>query len=81
MDWKTNLIAGGEVDTLRERYRPQIAAYWKAMIEITGFAIEAALYSTSTGSTLFYETDDLEREWRRLEQMPLDSAVNEISIA
>ena len=81
IDWKTNRIGRGEVAALRERYRPQIAAYWKAMMEITGFAVEAALYSTSTGSTLFYEKDDLEREWRRLEQMPLDSAVNEISIA
>jgi hypothetical protein len=51
------------------------------MIEITGFAVEAGLYSTSTGSTVFYKTDDLEREWRRLEQMPLDRVVNEISIA
>ena len=65
---------------LRERYRPQIAAYWTAIRQITGFKVEAGLYSTATGSVMFYETGELEREWRRLEQLPVESATEETSL-
>ena len=78
IDWKTNRIGPGEIDGLRERYRPQIAAYWKAMSEITGFSVEAGLYSTAAGVACFYMTDELERGWRRLEQLPADLAVEEL---
>ena len=78
IDWKTNRITRGEVSALRERYRPQLAAYWKAMTEITSFVVEAGLYSTSTGEALFYKTDELEREWQRLQQLPVDRATEEI---
>jgi ATP-dependent helicase/nuclease subunit A len=79
IDWKTNRIGRGEVEALRERYRPQIAAYWKAMVEITGFKIEAGLYSTATGLVSFYKSNELEREWRRLEKLPTDQMVGEVS--
>ena len=78
IDWKTNRISRGEIDGLRERYRPQIAAYWKSMSEITGFSVEAGLYSTAAGTACFYKTGELEREWRRLEQLPTDRAVEEL---
>ena len=80
IDWKTNQIRSNEVGKLRERYRAQVAAYWKAMTEITGFAIEAGLYSTATGIASFYEADELKREWQRLEQFPPDRASEETSI-
>jgi len=33
VDWKTNRIEKGEEGELRQRYRPQLAAYWKAVRE------------------------------------------------
>jgi ATP-dependent helicase/nuclease subunit A len=78
LDWKTNETRPGEIGALRERYRPQITAYWKAMSEITGFSIEAGLYSTAAGTACYYETAELEREWLRLQQLPADRAGDEI---
>ncbi len=78
VDWKTNRVSRGELDALRERYRPQIAAYWKALVEITRFSVEATLYSTSTSMLITYETAELEHEWARLEKLPRDRLRGEV---
>ena len=80
IDWKTNRISSAEIEKLRARYRSQIAAYWKAMMQITGYKVEAGLYSTATGLTSFYQIDELEQEWRRLETLPPEVAEQEVSI-
>ena len=54
----------------RSRYRPQLAAYWKAVSEITHFDVEAGLFSTALGCLLLYTADELQEEWNRLEQLP-----------
>ncbi len=79
IDWKTNRIARKEIDELRERYRSQIAAYWKAVVEITGLSVEAGIYSTSVGSLLIYKTGELKHEWVRLQNLPLGRLTAEIS--
>jgi ATP-dependent exoDNAse (exonuclease V) beta subunit len=79
IDWKTNQIARGEIDALRQRYRPQIAAYWKAMIDITGLTVQAGLYSTSAGALVLYDDRELDREWTHLEKLPLDQMLGEVS--
>jgi ATP-dependent exoDNAse (exonuclease V) beta subunit len=66
LDWKTNRIAPDEIETLRAQYQPQVAAYWKAITEMTGAAAEAAIYSTATGKLVKYQTNELEDEWERL---------------
>ena len=63
LDWKTNQ---SDVDKLRARYLPQLAAYWKAVSEITGLQIQAGLYSTALGKLLIYEESELTHEWARL---------------
>jgi ATP-dependent exoDNAse (exonuclease V) beta subunit len=65
IDWKTNRIAPNESELLREQYRPQLAAYWKAIGEMTQRPVEAAIYSTPTGALLRYSKDELEAEWKR----------------
>ncbi|MDP9254757.1 MAG: UvrD-helicase domain-containing protein [Verrucomicrobiota bacterium] len=79
IDWKTNRIARREIDVLGQRYRPQIAAYWKAMIDITGLKVLAGLYSTCAGSLILYDDRELEREWSRLEKLPIDQMMGEVS--
>jgi ATP-dependent exoDNAse (exonuclease V) beta subunit len=69
IDWKTNRIAPGEEPALVGRYRPQLSAYWKAVSEITGFTVEAGLYSTATGKLLIPSPDDLAAEWSRLSKL------------
>src|SRR5205809_869725 len=54
LDWKTNSVSLGETENFRSRYRPQLAAYWKAVREITNFDVEAGLFSTALGCLLFY---------------------------
>ena len=76
LDWKTNRIAAGDEQHLADRYRPQLAAYWKAVGEITAFSVTAGLYSTSTGKLLLYSTEELAAEWSRLAQLP-DSELRE----
>ncbi len=66
IDWKTNRIDREDSDELRTRYLPQMAAYWQAMTHLTDLSVEAAIYSTSTGQFLLYQTDELAREWARL---------------
>jgi ATP-dependent exoDNAse (exonuclease V) beta subunit len=70
LDWKTNNVSPGEAEIFRARYRPQLAAYWKAVGEITGLEVDAGLFSTALGRLLLYARDELGEEWRRLEQLP-----------
>src|SRR6266481_5046926 len=70
LDWKTNDVSSSEAEIFRARYRPQLAAYWKAVGEITCLEVEAGLFSTRLGRLLPYTKDELRSEWRRLEQLP-----------
>jgi ATP-dependent helicase/nuclease subunit A len=79
LDWKTNRIEQGDLDKLRASYQPQIAAYWKAVTEMTNQAVGAAIYSTATGQFIAYDRDQLAREWERLRDLPQDRLVAAIS--
>lgn len=70
LDWKTNQITPDKIDRLRDHYRPQLAAYWKAVSEIAKLDVEAAIYSTAAGALVRYKTDELEQEWSRLNKLP-----------
>jgi hypothetical protein len=72
VDWKTNRIKKGEEEQLRKRYQPQVAAYWKAVREITKLEVEAGIFATATGEFVAYGADELEGEWARLRAMPAD---------
>ena len=79
LDWKTNRVASPKTDSLRARYLPQIAAYWKAVLEITQFEVEVGLYSTSTGKLLLFEASELQTEWSRLAQLPSEQLSTEVA--
>ena len=79
LDWKTNRIGADKIDILKEIYRPQIAAYWKAICSLTNALVSAAIYSTATGEFLVYERDELAREWERLRDSPPDGLVAGVS--
>jgi ATP-dependent exoDNAse (exonuclease V) beta subunit len=66
VDWKTNRIQRGEEEDLRTRYRPQIAAYWKAVSEITKLEVAGGIFATATGAFIPYSASELEAEWERL---------------
>jgi hypothetical protein len=70
LDWKTNRVERNEIDRLRLRYRPQLAAYRKVIGEMTGNDVTAAVYSTANGEFLRYEPDELAMEWERLQKLP-----------
>jgi ATP-dependent exoDNAse (exonuclease V) beta subunit len=70
VDWKTNRIKKGEEEQLRQRYRPQIAAYWKSLREITKCDVEAGIFATATGEFVPYSANELEAEWERLRALP-----------
>ena len=72
LDWKTDRVPPDNTETLHARYRPQLAAYWKAVSEIAKLEVEAAIYSTAAGALVRYKTDELAREWSRLEKLPAD---------
>ena len=72
VDWKTNRIAAGDEEKLRQRYRPQIAAYWKSVREITKLEVEAGIFATATGQFIAYDGEELEIEWARLTALPAD---------
>jgi len=72
LDWKTNRIERDEVDKLRVTYRPQIAAYWKAVAEMTKQQVSAAIFSTATGQVIVYEEKELADEWERLRVLARD---------
>ena len=79
LDWKTNDVSQSDVEIFRETYRPQVAAYWKAVTEITCLEVEAGLFSTALGRLLLYSAEELQMEWRRLEQLPPAQLENEIA--
>ncbi|MDQ6622026.1 MAG: PD-(D/E)XK nuclease family protein, partial [Verrucomicrobiota bacterium] len=79
IDWKTNRIEPRRVGTLRGKYRSQIAAYWKAVRDITGYEVGAGLYSTATGKLLIYSTAELEEEWTRLAALPAPALQEEVA--
>lgn len=79
VDWKTNRINKGDEADLRKRYQPQIAAYWKAVREITKLEVEAGIFATATGHLVAYETEELEAEWTRLQTLPPDRLIDEVS--
>src|SRR6266404_3177543 len=70
LDWKTDRVPPDNTETLHARYRPQLAAYWKAVSEIAKLDVEAAIYSTAAGALVRYKADELAREWSRLEKLP-----------
>jgi hypothetical protein len=78
LDWKTNRIAPDAIDKLRASYRPQIAAYWKAVAEMTKQPVSASIYSTATGQFIIYDPDELAREWERLRKLLQDDFAAEI---
>jgi hypothetical protein len=79
LDWKTNDVSPSDVEIFRETYRPQLTAYWKAVTEITSLDVEAGLFSTALGRLLLYSAEELQMEWRRLEQLPPAQLENEIT--
>ncbi|PYK53250.1 MAG: hypothetical protein DME48_12540 [Verrucomicrobia bacterium] len=79
LDWKTNQIERAAIGKLRAFCRPQIAAYWKAVAEMTKQSVSAAIYSTATGEFVVYERDELAREWERLRRLPPDGLVAGVS--
>jgi ATP-dependent helicase/nuclease subunit A len=78
LDWKTNDVSPGDVEIFRGTYRSQLAAYWKAFTEITSLEVEAGLFSTALGRLLLYSAEELQTEWRRLEQLRSTQLENEI---
>ena len=81
LDWKTNQIERDAIGKLREFYLPQIAAYWKAVTEMTNQNVGAEIYSTATGKFIAYDRDQLAREWERMCDLPQDGlvAANQLS--
>ena len=78
LDWKTNDVSPSDVEIFRQSYRPQLTAYWKAVTEITALEVEAGLFSTALGRLLLYSAEELQKEWRRLEQLSPAELENEI---
>jgi ATP-dependent exoDNAse (exonuclease V) beta subunit len=78
LDWKTNDVSSSEVEIFRAGYRPQLAAYWKAVGEITSLEVGAGLFSTALGRLLLYSAEELQTEWQRLEQLPPAKLEDEI---
>jgi ATP-dependent exoDNAse (exonuclease V) beta subunit len=78
LDWKTNDVSPSDAEIFRARYRPQLAAYWKAVGEITRLEVEAGLFSTALGRLLLYSAEELQTEWHRLEQLPPTQLEDEI---
>ncbi|MBV9618243.1 MAG: PD-(D/E)XK nuclease family protein, partial [Verrucomicrobia bacterium] len=72
LDWKTDRVPPDNKETLHARYLSQLAAYWKAVSEITKMEVSAAIYSTAAGALVRYQTSELEREWKRLEKLSPD---------
>ncbi len=79
LDWKTDRVPPDSTETLHARYRPQLAAYWKAVREMTQMGVEAAIYSTSTGAFLLYKEEELTQEWTRLKGLPPEQLFSEMA--
>ena len=78
LDWKTNDVSSSDVEIFRATYRSQLAAYWKAVTEITCLEVEAGLFSTALGRLLLYSAEELQIEWHLLEQLPPAQLEDEI---
>jgi ATP-dependent helicase/nuclease subunit A len=72
IDWKTNRMTPAGTADLQQRYRPQIAAYWKAVSEMTKLEVTAGIFATATGAFLPYAAAELKTEWERLEALPAE---------
>jgi len=79
VDWKTNRLEPDQTDKLRISYRPQIAAYWKVVVEMTKQPVSAGIYSTSTGQLLVYSENELAAEWERLKNLSANDLTAEIA--
>jgi ATP-dependent exoDNAse (exonuclease V) beta subunit len=79
LDWKTNRVERDELESLRVQYRPQIAAYWKAVTEMTKRPVSAGIYSTATGELIVYSENHLAEEWERLRNLRLNDLGSEIA--
>jgi ATP-dependent helicase/nuclease subunit A len=79
LDWKTNRVERDELESLRVEYRPQIAAYWKAITEITKRPVSAGIYSTATGELIVYAENQLAEEWERLRNLLAEDLESEIA--
>ena len=79
LDWKTNRVERDELESLRVEYRPQIAAYWKAVTEMTKRPVSAGIFSTATGELIVYSENQLAEEWERLRKLRLDDLGSEIA--
>jgi ATP-dependent exoDNAse (exonuclease V) beta subunit len=80
IDWKTNRIAAAEAAKLQERYRPQIAAYWKAVGEMTKLQVSAGIFATALGKFMPYSAEELGAEWARLRALPPDRVAKDIFV-
>ena len=78
LDWKTNRITPKALDELAARYLSQLAAYWKAISTMTGFEVQAGLYSTAAGGLHFYPAAELEERWTRLHKLDAEGFHGEI---
>jgi ATP-dependent exoDNAse (exonuclease V) beta subunit len=79
IDWKTNAVDLQRAPSLRGKYHSQLAAYWKAVSEITGFEVEAGLFATAVGRLMLYDRGELAAEWERLEQLPAADLSNAVA--
>jgi ATP-dependent exoDNAse (exonuclease V) beta subunit len=79
IDWKTNRIEPEQTSLLRGQYLPQIAAYWRAITEMTGMTVDAEIYSTSTGQFVSYDRAELAVEWERLRKLPVSDLTTGMS--
>ena len=76
LDWKTNRIQRDQIDKLRAMYASQIAAYWRAVTEMTRQPVSAGIYSTATGKLIVYNEKELADEWARLRLFPTREATS-----
>jgi ATP-dependent helicase/nuclease subunit A len=79
LDWKTNQITRENIELLRVYYRSQIAAYWKAVGEMTKQPVTAAIYSSAAGQLITYDENELAAEWERLSRVAADQFATEIN--
>jgi ATP-dependent exoDNAse (exonuclease V) beta subunit len=77
IDWKTNHLGPKEIENLRIKYRPQLAAYWQIAREFGACSVQAALFSTATSEFLRYEESELGAEWERLKSLPTQQLMDE----
>ena len=80
VDWKTNRIKKGGEEELRQHYKPQIAAYWNAVREITKLEVDAGIFATAIGQFLPYEAEELKAEWERLRKLPAEQLTEETAL-